>query len=64
MKAPTVDESYFIVMMTLKLDRIPCRKGKCQEVSVCLVVYARGFSKAAWKRLPTVEKFAILKEKE
>ena len=27
-------------------------------------IYARGFSKAAWKRLPMVEKFAILKEKE
>ena len=27
-------------------------------------IYARGFSKAAWKRLPLVEKFAILKEKE
>ena len=27
-------------------------------------IYARGFSKAAWKRLPMVEKFAILKEKK
>ena len=27
-------------------------------------IYAHGFSKAAWKRLPMVEKFAILKEKK
>ena len=27
-------------------------------------IYAHGFSKAVWKRLPMVEKFAILKEKK